>query len=629
MTNRRRFGRHLRAGISRHSRGNVVYLLSVTPPRRRPSRDAARPGAGSPRALARCLRFLRPYRRAIAVATAALLVSSAGNLAVPMVTQRVVDRGIIGGDFSAIWIGALLVVGMALARSIFTYLQQRRAAQISQGTAFDIRNALNDKIQRLSFSFHDRAETGQLLTRSTSDVDLVQQFIGAGLLHILSAAVLLAGSVTFIVATNPRLLAVFVPILCGVAALFVVMGRVGRPLFRLAQDRLAVLNGRLEHNILGIRVVRSFAREPYETERFAAENDGVRALNVQAGRIFALSIPTVFAIPNVGTIVITWAGGLEVLGSQLSIGELVALQSYLLLAMFPVTMLGQIMMAVAQASAGAERILDILDTPADVADAPNAAPLRRADGFVTFDRVSFRYTRAGAFALQDVSFSTTPGQTIALLGGTGSGKSTLVGLIPRFYDVSAGSVRIDGTDVRAVRIESLRRQIGIVLQDAKLLAGSVRHNISYGQPDATDADIEAAARAAAAHEFIAGLPGGYGALVGERGIRLSGGQRQRIAIARALLIDPRILILDDSTSSVDFVTESAIRERLAELRRNRLSFVIAQRISSVREADLIVVLDQGRVAAIGNHASLQEESPLYVEICASQLVDDRAPVPSG
>ena len=600
----------------------------MTPPRRRPSRDAARPGAGSPRALARCLRFLRPYRRAIAVATAALLVSSAGNLAVPIVTQRVVDRGIIGGDFSAIWIGALLVVGMALARSVFTYLQQRRAAQISQGAAFDIRNALNDKIQRLSFSFHDRAETGQLLTRSTSDVDLVQQFIGAGLLHILSAAVLLAGSVAFIVATNPRLLAVFVPILCGVAALFVVMGRVGRPLFRLAQDRLAVLNGRLEHNILGIRVVRSFAREPYETERFAAENDGVRALNVQAGRIFALSIPTVFAIPNVGTIVITWAGGLEVLGSQLSIGELVALQSYLLLAMFPVTMLGQIMMAVAQASAGAERILDILDTQADVADAPNAAPLRRADGFVTFDRVSFRYTRAGAFALQDVSFSTTPGQTIALLGGTGSGKSTLVGLIPRFYDVSAGSVRIDGTDVRAVRIESLRRQIGIVLQDAKLLAGSVRHNISYGQPDATDADIEAAARAAAAHEFIAGLPDGYGALVGERGIRLSGGQRQRIAIARALLIDPRILILDDSTSSVDFATESAIRERLAELRRNRLSFVIAQRISSVREADLIVVLDQGRVAAIGNHASLQEESPLYVEICASQLVDDRAPVPS-
>lgn len=603
----------------------------MTPGQGGPNHDAVRPPAGSPRApagspraLARCLRFLRPYRRAIAAAAGALLVSSAGNLAVPMVTQQVVDRGIIGRDFTVVWIGALLVVGLALARSGFTYLQQRRAAQISQGAAFDIRNALNDKIQRLSFSFHDRAETGQLLTRSTSDVDLVQQFIGAGLLHVITAVVLLAGSAAFITATNPRLLVVFAPILAGVAALFLLMGRVGRPLFRLAQDRLAVLNGRLEHNIVGVRVVRAFAREPWESERFAAENDQVRALNVQAGRIFALSIPTVFAIPNVGTILISWAGGLEVLGRQLSIGELVALQSYLLLAMFPVTMLGQIMMAVAQASAGAERVLDILDTHADVTDAPDAVPLRRAEGYVTFDRVCFRHTRTGAYALQDVSFATTPGQTIALLGGAGSGKSTLVGLIPRFYDVSAGSVRIDGADVRTVRIESLRRQIGIVLQDAKLLAGSVRHNISYGQPDATDADVEAAARAAAAHDFITELPDGYRSLVGERGVRLSGGQRQRIAIARALLIDPRILILDDSTSSVDFATESEIRERMAELRRDRLSFVIAQRISSVREADLIVVLDRGRIAAVGTHDSLQEESPLYVEICASQLVDDRA-----
>ena len=264
---------------------------------------------GSPRALARCLRFLRPYRRAITVATLALLVSSAGNLAIPIVTQRVVDRGILGGDFSVVWIGALLVVALALARAFFTYLQQRRAAQISQGAAFDIRNALNDKIQGLSFSFHDQAETGQLLTRSTSDVDLVQQFIGAGLLHIISAFVLLAGSVAFIVTTNARLLAVFIPILCGVGALFVIMGKVGRPLFRLAQDRLAILNGRLEHNIQGIRVVRAFAREPFETERFAEENDEVRELNAKAGRIFALSIPLVFAIPNFGTIVVSWAGG--------------------------------------------------------------------------------------------------------------------------------------------------------------------------------------------------------------------------------------------------------------------------------------------------------------------------------
>ena len=606
----------------------MVGLPPVTPRGGGQGPGAGQPMKGSPRALARCLRFLRPYRGAITVATLALLVSSAGNLAVPIVTQRVVDRGILGGDFSVVWIGALLVVALALARAFFTYLQQRRAAQISQGAAFDIRNALNDKIQGLSFSFHDQAETGQLLTRSTSDVDLVQQFIGAGLLHIISAFVLLAGSVAFIVTTNARLLAVFIPILFGVGALFVIMGKVGRPLFRLAQDRLAILNGRLEHNIQGIRVVRAFAREPFETERFAEENDEVRELNARAGRIFALSIPLVFAIPNFGTILVSWAGGLEVLGGQLSIGELVALQSYLLLAMFPVTLLGQIMMAIAQASAGAERILEILDTAADVQDAPDAVPLRRVDGFVTFDRVSFRYTRTGAYALQDVSFSTTPGQTIALLGGTGSGKSSLVGLIPRFYDVSGGSVRIDGTDVREVQIESLRRQIGIVLQDAKLLGGSIRHNISYGQPDATDVDIEAVAHAAAAHDFITQLPDGYDAVVGERGIRLSGGQRQRIAIARALLVDPRILILDDSTSSVDFATESEIRERLTELRRNRLAFVIAQRISSVREADLIIVLDQGRIVAVGTHSTLQDESPLYVEICASQLVDDQAAVAS-
>ena len=606
----------------------MVGLPPVTPRGGGQGPGAGQPMKGSPRALARCLRFLRPYRGAITVATLALLVSSAGNLAVPIVTQRVVDRGILGGDFSIVWIGALLVVALALARAFFTYLQQRRAAQISQGAAFDIRNALNDKIQGLSFSFHDQAETGQLLTRSTSDVDLVQQFIGAGLLHIISAFVLLAGSVAFIVTTNARLLAVFIPILFGVGALFVIMGKVGRPLFRLAQDRLAILNGRLEHNIQGIRVVRAFAREPFETERFAEENDEVRELNARAGRIFALSIPLVFAIPNFGTILVSWAGGLEVLGGQLSIGELVALQSYLLLAMFPVTLLGQIMMAIAQASAGAERILEILDTAADVQDAPDAVPLRRVDGFVTFDRVSCRYTRTGAYALQDVSFSTTPGQTIALLGGTGSGKSSLVGLIPRFYDVSGGSVRIDGTDVREVQIESLRRQIGIVLQDAKLLGGSIRHNISYGQPDATDVDIEAVAHAAAAHDFITQLPDGYDAVVGERGIRLSGGQRQRIAIARALLVDPRILILDDSTSSVDFATESEIRERLTELRRNRLAFVIAQRISSVREADLIIVLDQGRIVAVGTHSTLQDESPLYVEICASQLVDDQAAVAS-
>jgi ATP-binding cassette subfamily B multidrug efflux pump len=399
----------------------------------------------------------------------------------------------------------------------------------------------------------------------------------------------------------------------------------GRPLFTEVQQKLGRLNTILQENLAGVRVVKAFAREPWETERFGESNLDLCVAHVRVGKMFAAIMPLIFTLANLGTLTVVWGGGYEVISGRLTIGELVAFQSYLMMTMFPIVMLGMIIMAVSQAGAGAQRIFEILDAAIDVTDRPGAIELPPIEGRVSFENVTFRYFKEQAPVLQGVSFAAEPGETVALFGATGSGKSTIINLIPRFYDVSEGRVTIDGHDVRDVSIHSLREQVGIVLQETVLFGGTIRENIAYGRPNASEEEIIAAAKTAEAHEFITSFPDGYETAVGERGVTLSGGQKQRIAIARALLIDPRILILDDSTSSVDIETELRIQQALDRLREGRTSFVIAQRISTVQRADKVVVLDGGGVVAQGTHEELLRDSPIYAEIYCSQLQDDREP----
>ena len=605
----------------------MMERRSGPPPRNRPAGNGAgRPGprVGQPgrpalRALARSLSYLRPYRWGAAASLICLLAGSAGNLAVPRLTQQIIDGGILAGRMQAILLGALLIVGVTALRSLFTYLQGALAARVSQGVAYDLRNALYDHIQSLSFSYHDRTQTGQLLTRATNDVDMVRLFISTGVIQIASTLALLIGSLSLLFATNWRLALHVIPLMAVVFAVFSYLAKVGRPLFRTIQEQIAALNTRLEENIVGIRTVKAFTGARREQERFEVESRDLYDRMMRAGRLFSLAIPLVFMMANFGTVVVTWGGGVQILAQRLTIGELVAFQGYLIVAMFPITMLGMIMMAISQAAAGAERIVEILDARSEVPERPGAAALAPLREGLAFERVTFRYFGTGAPVLRDVSFRTGAAETLAIVGATGSGKSTIINLIPRFYDVTAGRITIDGVDIRDVTLQSLRRQIGIVLEETTLFGGTIRENIAYGRPEASDAEVEAASRAAEAHRFIAEFPRGYDSLVGERGVTLSGGQKQRVAIARALLLEPRILILDDSTSSIDYETERRIRAALDQLRHDRLSFVIASRMNTVLAADRVLLLHQGTVAGLDRHERLLHDNAQYAEIFYGEL----------
>ena len=591
-------------------------------------RPGQRPGWSALQALLRSLAFMRNYQWPTLASLFCLLASSAGNLAVPRLTQQIVDSGILEDRMQAILIGAVVIVAVTALRSLFTYLQGVLSARVSQGVAYDLRNSLYDHIQSLSFSYHDRAQTGQLLTRATSDVDMVRMFISHGVIQIITTAVLLAGSFYLLFTTNWRLALHVIPVMAVVFVVFTYMSKIGRPMFRLVQEKIATLNTHLEENLVGVRVVKAFTGAAREQRRFEVGSEELYDQSMRVSRIFSLAIPLVFAMANFGTLVVTWGGGIQILAQRLTIGELVAFQGYLIVAMFPITMLGMIMMSISQASASAERIFEILDAESDVKEKPDAAVLRPLTGGVRFEEVGFRYFGIGAPVLQEVSFATGATETLAIVGATGSGKSTIINLIPRFYDVSGGRITIDGVDIRDVTLQSLRRQIGIVLEETTLFGGTIRENIAYGRPDATDAEVEAAARAAAAHQFISGFPDGYDSAVGERGVTLSGGQKQRIAIARALLIDPRILIFDDSTSNVDYETEVQIRGAIEKLRHERLSFVIASRMNTVLAADRVLLLDQGRVAGLGEHQRLLHDNALYAEIYYAQLSEQPEEVAS-
>jgi ATP-binding cassette subfamily B multidrug efflux pump len=574
------------------------------------------------RSLLRALRYLKPYWADTAGALLSLLVASAAQLATPALLQQAIDQGITAQNVEIAIRSGGLIAGIAVARSLFNFLQGFLAARASQGVAYDLRNGLYAKIQSFSFSYHDQSQTGQLLTRATSDVERVRMFIGMGLIHFLSAVVMLVGSLILLFVTDWQLALIMLVLLPLTMGLFGFFAARARPLFTAAQQRLGHLNTILQENLAGIRVVKAFAREPYEVQRFGEANQGLYEKYLQVGRLISLALPLIFLISNLATLAVIWFGGLQAIDGDLSVGRLVAFTNYLLMVMFPLLMLGAILTMISQAAASAVRVLEIMDAQSEVREAPTAYPIPPVRGQVRFDNVGFRYFESGEEVLRDVDFVVEPGQRVALLGATGSGKSTIINLIPRFYDVTAGRVMIDGIDVRDVTLESLRRQIGIVLQETTLFTGTIRENIAFGRPDASTEEIVAAAQAAAAHEFIQSFPQGYESEVGERGMTLSGGQKQRVAIARALLMDPRILILDDFTSSVDFETELEIEQALEALMEERTTFVIAQRISTVQRADLILVLENGHIASQGTHAQLMRDSPLYVDIYCSQLESD-------
>ena len=601
-------------------------------------RDGSSPGdslsqedfAGGLGAVRRALGYLRSYKAEAFGAFVALLVASAASLATPQLIRIAIDDGIAPRSLSVILLAVGGLAAAALLRGLFQFLQGYLAERASQGVAYDLRNDLFARIERLGFSYYDRVETGQLVTRLTSDVEQIRTFSGSGVVQLAAAAVMLLGTTALLFSLNWRLALVALAI---VPVIFVLLLRFVRrigPLFRGVQQTLGRLNSVLQEDLAGIRVIRTFAREDYESSRYRSVNDELLEKNLTTVRTFSNNFPFVFLLANLGTLAIVLFGGLQVIGGSLTIGELVAFNTYLGFLLFPILTIGFLAAGISRAGASSQRVFEVLDAPLEVQDAPDAVTLPPISCRVGFDSVSFRYPGDEREILQDISFAAEPGQTVAILGTTGSGKSTLVNLIPRFYDVTSGSVKLDGHDVRDVTLASLRSQIGIVMQSPLLFSGSVRDNIAYGRPNATPEEVEAAARAARADEFIQGLPEGYDTVIGERGIGLSGGQRQRIAIARALLIDPRLLILDDSTSAVDAETEAAIQESLDRLMRDsyRTVFVIAQRASTVRDADQILVLDKGEVAAMGTHEELLSTSELYNEILGSQIYAEQ-PIVAG
>jgi ATP-binding cassette, subfamily B, multidrug efflux pump len=574
-------------------------------------------------ALRRALTYLRSSWLLTLGAAISLLLATATSLVSPQVLRIVIDQGITAKNQQVLILSTIALVGVAAVRGIVSFTQEYWSEKASQSAAYEMRNALFDKLQGLSFSYHDRAQTGQLMTRITSDVEQVHGFISMGLLQLLNAVLMMIGSLVALFSINWRLTLLVMLTIPALAVVLINFMRTIRPLFGLVQAKVGALNTVLQENLAGVRVVQAFAREPYEAARYTTLNDELLDANIRAINGISSNFPLIFLIANLGTLTVAWYGGHQVIGGTLSLGDLVAFTTYLTLLLMPIMAIGMIMAQISRAIVSAERIFEVLDVQSEVLDRPGAFALPPINGEITFADVSFRYAGSEGQVLDHVSFTARPGQTIAIMGQTGSGKSTIINLIPRFYDVTGGQVLLDGYDVRDLLLESLRAQIGIVLQDTTLFSGPVRENIAYGRPDASDAAIEAAARAAQAHDFIMSFPDGYATVVGERGIGLSGGQRQRIAIARALLHDPRILILDDSTSAVDAETEYQIQRALAHLMHGRTSFVIAQRISTVRTADLILLLDDGRIVAQGTHDDLLRESALYGEIIDSQFSDER------
>ncbi|MCB9177748.1 MAG: ABC transporter ATP-binding protein [Caldilineae bacterium] len=516
---------------------------------------------------------------------------------------------------------ALLILALALLRGILGLWELYLGSWLSQRAAYDIRNRFFGHLQHLSFGFHDRAQSGDLMARAIGDISKVQQFLGQGLLEAVYIPVLFGSVAVVLFGINPRLAAVALSPLILLALVTLRFGRVIEPRFKAVQDQEGLISTRAQENFSGMRVVKAFAREPHEVARFEEANAEFLNRRIHVISAFADFFPTMTAIVVLAEVLVLGFGGRAVLAGEVSLATLSSFIFWVVLLAQPTQNLGFIVNRASEAVAAGRRLFEILDTPSDIVEAPDAPALPPLEGRVRFDHVSFGY--ADQTVLHDIDFDIPPRTMVALFGPTGSGKSTVASLIPRFYDVAPGqgAVRLDGHDVREVELSSLRCQVATVLQDSFLFSATIRDNIAYGRGDAEDAEVVAAAKAARAHDFIQALPEGYDTIVGERGVTLSGGQRQRVAIARALLVQPRILILDDATSAVDTETEHEIQAALAELMAGRTTFVIAQRLLTLKRADLILVLDQGRLVERGTHDELLAAEGLYARIYALQLSD--------
>ncbi len=592
---------------------------------------APQPGfGGSISVVWRLLHFAKPYWRGLILVFIALVATGGFAIATPQLLQWAIDTGLgvqVLGDQTSVDVDERLLaiagaalLGAALMRGIAQFGQAYLAESVAQSVAYDIRNAIYERLQTLSFSYHDESETGQVMVRATQDVEVVRMFLNFGGVRLVFTVGLMFAVVVLMLISNWVVALVVFAFMIPIAIRSFYVSRTLRPIWVDVQEGQAQLGTVLQEALSGIRVVKAFAREAFEGRKFARAAQFLYERSFRASMVQAVNTPLMTALWTGALIGTIWVGGTQVSHGTMTAGELTKFLFFVALLQMPVRSLGWMVMMVPRAATAGVRIFELLDEESDVEDLPGAHEPVRPRGHVRFEGVSFAYDER-APVLGGVDFEAKPGEVVALLGPTGSGKSTIVNLIPRFYDVTGGRVLFDGTDVRELTLEGLRRQVAIVQQDVFLFSATLRDNIAYGQPDATQEEVEAASKLARIHDFIVSQPGGYDTWVGERGATLSGGQKQRIAIARALLMDPKVLIFDDSTSSVDTGTEYEIQQAMSALMAGRTTFIIAHRLRSLRDADLILVLDEGRIAQRGRHAELLAQGGLYGEIYDLELRD--------
>jgi len=569
------------------------------------------------------LSFIKPYRKQVVFAMIFLICVVFMDLTIPRLVQRIIDEGIYKNDLTLVANTTLIMLGISVLSTLFSIGNNMLSVQVGEAFARDLREAIFVKIQELSYANLDQLKTSDLVVRLTSDISVLQQTYRMSMRIGTRGPLLIIGSIILMVTTNASLTMKIVPLLLLTLILILLFIWKLGPIFGQLQKKLDNVNNVLQENIAGVRVVKAFVRRQHEKKRFEDVNEEYTRIHIKVMQYISLIFPMLMFLINIGVLIIVWVGGKQVINGDLTVGGIVAFSNYLMTTMTPLLIMAMLANVVASGMASAERLDEVLSTVPEIQDAPDAMKLPDSiEGRVEFEKVSFFYNgNCEEKVLDEINLIVEQGQNVAILGATGSGKSTLVNLIPRFYDVSEGRVMIDGHDIRDIQQDSLLSHIGITPQETILFSGTVRENISYGKPNASEEEVVSAAKAAQAHDFIMGLPKGYDTPIAARGVNLSGGQKQRIAIARAILLKPEILILDDSTSSVDVETETKIQDALDELIKESTTFVVAQRISTVLRADKIIVIDRGKIAVEGTHTELMKSSPIYREIYDSQLGD--------